>query len=469
MRIEEDFIGKVEVPEDAYFGIFTVRAAENFRISQSKPHPDFIRMLALVKKSCAQANVKLGQLDAKIGNAIIQASDEVAQGKHDNQFILDSYTAGAGTPFNMNMNEVIANRAEELLGGKKGQYKLVHPNNHVNMSQSSNDVIPTAIRLVLLHQSAQLLSAATRLADALESKEKEFSKIVKVGRTHLMDAVPLTVADELSAFSSSVKKDILHIGRARSLLSELPIGATALGSGINTHPAYKRTVVAQIRKNTGLKVKEGRNLFRLVSSASDFFAYSCALSSLALSIHKLSSDLKLLSSGPNTMVGEYVLPEVEPGSSIMPGKINPSIPECAEMIANRVFGLHHSVQLACAGGQLQLNVQTPLILHCLSEATLILSTGCSMLSEKCIIGMKLNTERIRQHLDASLITITALSPYFGYSLLSNLVKKAQNEGKSLKEIVIQEGLLSEAEFEKLLAPSRLVRPSLKLRLKRDKK
>ncbi|MEM4554567.1 MAG: aspartate ammonia-lyase [Candidatus Anstonellaceae archaeon] len=466
MRVEQDFLGQVQVPSKAYYGIFTVRAAENFKVSETKPSPLFIRMLAAVKKSCAQANMEVGQLEKNVGNAILQAAEEVISGMHDKEFILDSYTAGAGTPFNMNMNEVIANRAEEILGGKKGQYRLVHPNNHVNMSQSSNDVIPTAMRLVFLSQSKELIAQALGLRNAIIAKQKQFRRVIKAGRTHLMDAVPLSVGDELSAFAAALQQDIAQIRKACVLLGELPIGGTALGSGINTHPKYKRLAVFYIRKNTGLPVREGKNLFRLLSLPSDFLYYSCALSGLAVSIYKLSSDLKLLSSGPNTMVGEYLLPEVEPGSSIMPGKVNPSIPECAEMIAMRFLGLHYSVQLACMAGQLQLNVHTPLILKCISESNELLSACCKMLSEKCISGLRINQQKIRQHLDSSLITVTALSPYFGYSKLSQLVKRAQSEGKSIKQAVVEEGLLSEEEFEKIMAPHRLIRPSAPLQLKK---
>jgi aspartate ammonia-lyase len=460
-RTEEDFIGKVQVPSDAYYGIFAVRAAGNFQISGQKPSRTFIRMLALVKKSAAEANVENGVLDGKTGNAIAQAAQEASEGKFDSEFILDSFTAGAGTPFNMNMNEVLANRAEELLGGKKGQYLLVHPNNHANMSQSSNDVIPAAIRLALLFESQEVIAEAEKLAAEIEKKEKEFSGVVKAGRTHLMDAVPLTVEDELSAFSSAIRKDTAAVSSAADSLRELPLGATALGSGINTHPDYRRAVTARVEANTGIRVVEGKNLFRLTSQASDFLSYSSALRGLAATLSKMSNDLKLLSSGPNTAVGEYLLPEVEPGSSIMPGKVNPSVPECAEMIANRVMGNDLSVLLATAGGQLQLNVQTPLILHCLSESNLILAGAMRMLRKHCISGLKINRGKIARNLDATLISLTALAPYFGYAKMSALVKKAQKEGKSVREAVLEEKLLTEREYDLLMSPERLTRPSLR--------
>jgi aspartate ammonia-lyase len=467
-RTEEDFLGKVSVPTEAYYGIFTIRASQNFRISPSRPSPGFIRMLALLKKSCAEANVQTGELNAKIGKALSQAASEVADGKFDQEFILDAYTAGAGTPFNMNMNEVLSNRAEELLGGKKGEYKIVHPNNSANMSQSSNDVIPTAMRLTLISQSASVISEAERLASSIDAKAKEFSSVVKAGRTHLMDAVPLTAGDELSAFSSALRKDVSRINAAVDSLRELPIGATALGSGINTHPDYRRLAVQRIAANTSIKVKEGENLFRLLSTASDFLAYSSSLCCLAATIHKISNDLKLLSSGPNTMVGEYLLPEVEPGSSIMPGKVNPSIPECSEMIAARVLGLGHSVQLACLGGQLQLNVQTPLILQCLTESNVLLANGMKMLREQCISGLGINKQKMQQNLNATLISLTALAPYFGYAKMSGLVKRAQKEGKSVRQIVLGEKLLTEKEFDELMSPARLTRPSARIKLGRKK-
>jgi aspartate ammonia-lyase len=364
----------------------------------------------------------------------------------------------------MNMNEVLANRAEELLGGKKGSYKMVHPNNNVNMSQSSNDVIPTAIRLVLLAESAGIIGEAEKLAAEIEKKSREFSGVVKAGRTHLMDAVPLTVGDELSAFSSALRADAAHIRQAAESLRELPLGATAHGSGINTDPNYKRLVVRRIAVNTSLKVYEGRNLFRLVSQSSDFLAYSASLRSLAATMHKLSNDLKLLSSGPNTMVGEYILPEVEPGSSIMPGKVNPSIPECAEMIANRAIANDQAVLLATLGSQLQLSVQTPLILHSLSESSTLLLNGCKMLREHCISGLKINRKQMQKNLDATLISLTALAPYFGYAKMSELVKKAQKEGISIREAVLSEKLLTEVQYGWLMSPHRLTRPSRKEKL-----
>ena len=488
-RVEEDFIGKVSVPSEAYYGIFTVRAGSNFKISPHRPSRTFIRMLALVKKSAAEANVATGSIRTRAGSAIARAAKEVADELSDeedsplsgstgksryasakgkmrfsSQFPLDSFTAGAGTPFNMNMNEVLANRAEELLGGKKGSYKLVHPNNQVNMSQSSNDVIPTAIRLTLLSEHPSVVSEAEKLAREIDRKAREFSSVAKAGRTHLMDAVPLTVGDELSAFSSALRKDIVRLNAAADELRELPIGATALGSGINTHPAYKRLVVKRIAINTGIRVHEGKNLFRLVSQSSDFAAYSAALRSLALTMNKLSNDLKLLSSGPNTALGEYLLPEVEPGSSIMPGKVNPSVPECAEMISNRVLGNDRSVELATIGGQLQLNVQTPLILHCLTESQLLLANGCAMLRKDCISGLKINREKIRKNLESTLISLTALAPYFGYAKMSALVKRAQKEGKGIKQVVLEEKLLTERQFDLLMSEKRLTRPSKKEKL-----
>lgn len=463
-RLEEDFLGKVKVPSSAYYGIFTVRASGNFQISGQKPSRTFIRMLALVKKSCAEANMATGELDAKMGKAIVQAASEVADGKFDSEFILGSYTAGAGTPFNMNMNEVVANRANEILGGKKGAYSPVHPNNHANMSQSSNDVIPTAIRLALISESASVIAEAENLASSIEKKSREFSHVVKAGRTHLMDAVPLTVGDELSAFSSSIRKDVSRIKLATEELRELPIGATALGSGINTHPLYRKKAVERIAANTLLRVRPGENLFCLLSSASDFLAYSSSLAGLAVSIIKLSGDLKLLSSGPNTMAGEYLLPEVEPGSSIMPGKVNPSVPECAEMICNRVLGNGHCVQLAALGGQLQLNVQAPLILHCLSESNSLLAACCKMLESQCISGLQINRKKIAQNLDATLISLTALAPYFGYAKMSSLVKRAQKEGKSVRQIVLEEKLLTEKEYGEMMSPGRLTRPAAKKKI-----
>jgi aspartate ammonia-lyase len=460
-RIEKDFLGEVQVPKDAYYGIFTVRASKNFQISSSRPSRTFIKMLASIKKSAAEANLELGLLEKTIAKAIILACDEIIEGKFDDQFILDSYTAGAGTPFNMNMNEVIANRAEEILGGQKGKYSLVHPNNHANMSQSSNDVIPAAIRLTLIFESKELLEEAKKLSLSLRKKAKEYSKVVKIGRTHLMDAVPLTVKDELSSYYSQIDKNIYEINFAINQLREVNLGATAIGSGINTAAHYRYLVVKYLQKNTHLALKKGKNFFRLTSFSSDFLFYSSSLCSYALTLHKIANDFKLLSSGPNTSISEYILPEVEPGSSIMPGKVNPSIPECVEMISNKVFGNHLSVLFASAGGQLQLNVQTPLILKSLEESVLLLSNSSKMFNSFCVSGLKLNLEKIQKNLEASLILVTALSPYFGYQKSSDLVKEAQQQNKSLKEILLEKNLLSKSEIDKILNPLKLTKPNLK--------
>lgn len=458
MRIEKDFLGERQIPDNAYWGVFTSRAAENFQLTGIKARPVFIRSIAHIKLAAAEVNDELNLLAHDKAAAIIAAAREVAEGKHDSEFPLDVIQAGAGTPFNMNANEVIANRALELLGRSKGDYSFIHPNNHVNMAQSSNDVIPTAIRLAALFQHPALLQKAGELRASLLKKAEEHRHIVKTGRTHLQDAVPLSLYDFFFAYARSLEHDISELEHAAKRMGELGIGGTAIGTGINTHPDFRKKVVERLAKNTGLPLHAGISPVELTSNMNAFQCYASALSQLASTIHRISNDLKLLSSGPRGGIGEFRLPEVEPGSSIMPGKINPSIPEAAEMAALQVASHCHGVELGVRGGQLQLNVLTPLIAHNLLSAQDLLGNTCGMMRAYCIDGLKPDEARIENNLMNGLMVATALAPKLGYTEVSRLIKEADARGISIKQVILEKKLFSESEIDSLLDPKKMTKP-----------
>ena len=449
-RSERDAIGEVEWRADAYSGAFTARAIANFQLSGLRAKPVFINALALVKKAAAEANAGLGVLDDKTANAIVTAADEVLTGKFAAEFPLDVFQAGAGTPFNMNMNEVLANRANELLGGRKGEYKPIHPNDHVNLGQSSNDVIPTVVRLAVMMSAQELVKEARELETALGKKAREFDDVKKVGRTHLQDAVPTTLGNEFSAYASALARDVDELERALERLGELGIGGTALGTGINAHPKFKEKIVAHLAKLTQLKLRSSKETVELAQNMNAFLQFSGSLRMLAVTLARIANDLKLLSSGPRGGLGELVLPEVEPGSSIMPGKVNPSIPEAVEMCAYHVMGSDRAVELACKGGQLDLNMNTPLIAHELLGSIELMANCCAMFSKKCIAGIRADRQRIEEIYNKSNTYATALTPKLGYAKVAELVKESLRTGKGVKELVLEKGLMGEKEIEKIL-------------------
>lgn len=457
-RLERDFLGEVQVPADAYYGVFTVRAMRNFQLTGIRARPVFIKSLGIVKKSAAEANRELGLLDAKKADVIIAAADEVIAGKLDSQFPLDAYQAGAGTPFNMNANEVIANRAIELLGGNRGDYSLINPNNDVNMAQSSNDVIPTAIRVACVLEGKKMVGELEELAEGIRKKGGEFANIVKTGRTHLQDAVPITFGQEFGAWANAVEADLpallASIGRLRSL----GIGGTAIGTGINTHPEFRGLVVQKIAENANEKFVAGKDPVELTNNMNAFLEFSSAMRGCAATMFRIANDLKLLSSGPKTAIGELYLPEVEPGSSIMPGKVNPSIPEAAEMAAIQVIANDTAVMLACKGGQLQLNTNTPLIAQNLLFSMELLTNTAKMFRELCITGIRADESRAGELLRSGLILATALNPRFGYQKMSGLVKEALARKITIYDIMLEKKLLSKEELDELLSPEKLARP-----------
>jgi aspartate ammonia-lyase len=457
-RIEKDFLGEVQVPSDAYYGVFTVRALSNFKLTGMRARPVFIKSLGIIKRSAAEANLELGLLEGKKAGAIIDAAQEVIAGKLDSQFPLDAYQAGAGTPFNMNCNEVIANRAIELLGGKRGDYSLVNPNNDVNMAQSSNDVIPTAIRIACVLEGKGVVAELRELGGALRKKGAEFSWIVKTGRTHLQDAVPLTLQQEFGAWASAIEADLPALQSSIERLRILGIGGTAIGTGINTHPLFRERIVQKIEGNSGEKFIPGKDPIELTNNMNAFLEFSAAMRASAITLVRIANDLKLLGSGPKTAIGELYLPEVEPGSSIMPGKINPSIPEAVEMAGYQVIANDTAVMLACKGGQLQLNTNTPLIAQNLLFSMELIANACRMFRELCIVGIKADSERSKSLLYSGLILATALNPYFGYQKMSELVKEALSRKITIYEIILEKKLLTKEQLDELLAPENLVGP-----------
>jgi len=452
-RKESDFLGEVEVPSDAYYGCFTVRASKTFRLSGQKVDMKLIRAVALIKKAAAATNSELKTLDPGLATAIMSAADEVIAGRLDAEFIIDAFQAGAGTPLHMNTNEVIANRANELLGGKKGEYNPIHPNNHVNMSQSSNDVTPTAIRLASIAEAKLVLEESKSLEQSLSGLETRYSRLLKCGRTHLMDAVPLTYGQVFSAWQSALEKDRQAIIQAMDPLLELGIGGTALGSGINTHLKFKETIVAKLRDMSKFDVSMAKDSFETTQNMNDFLRLSGALRCYATTLNRICNDLRLLSSGPKTGFAEMILPAVEPGSSIMPGKINPSVPEAINMVCWQVCGNDRAIELASQSGQFELNWGTPLISHNLLDSLKLLKNGIRVLRAECIDELKVDERRVKELLDNSFAYATAFNPYLGYSSVSKLVTEAYGKRIPLRKLILDNGIMEESDIERIIAQS----------------
>lgn len=458
-RIEKDSLGEIEVPDNVLYGAFTTRASNNFRISGLRAKPEFIKSIAFIKKAAATANMKLGMLDKKIGDAIVKGADEVIQGKYSDQFILDVFQAGAGTPFNMNTNEVIASAAIKKLGGKPGDYHLVHPNNHVNMAQSSNDVIPTAIRLSVLLTLPPLIRELEEIISAFHGKAREYDHVIKVGRTHLEDAVPVRYGQVFGGYAASLGKCIVRLGASENSMLELGIGGTAVGTGINTHPDFKKTIISELSKLTGFEFYQGNSIM-LSWSMAGFVDVSGALRILAIELNKISNDLRLLNSGPKTGIAEIILPEVEPGSSIMPGKINPSIPEAVNMVCFQVMGNDHAVALAAEAGQLELNVMTPLIAFDLLWSIELLTNTIRMFREFCVSGMVVDEKRCSELLENSHALATVLNPYIGYDAAAQLVKTALAENKSLRQVLVEKDIIPEKYLNEILDARKMTEPEV---------
>jgi aspartate ammonia-lyase len=459
VRIEHDTLGTMEVPADALYGAQTARAVANFPISGLKPSPVFVRATLQIKKCAALANMATGRLDPKIGNAIVTAAEEGLSGRHDSQFVVDPFQAGAGTSHNMNVNEVLANRSDELLGEPRGS-SLVNANDHVNMAQSTNDVIPTAIRLASLEQLDRLTPELGKLRDALARKGKEFDGILKSGRTHLQDAVPIRLGQEFAAHAATVDRTIRGLDTCRADLCELGLGGTAVGTGLNAEERYIDLVVAELARETGRPLSRTRDMVETTFNMDPFVALSGALRRVAVVLIKLSGDLRLLASGPRTGLDEITLPAVQPGSSIMPGKVNPVMAEMISMVGFQVMGCDATVALAAQAGQLQLNVMMPVIAFNLLFALEILTNGVERLTTLSIDGISANEARCRQYLDDSLGLVTIFAPYLGYAAAAEVAKESAKTGRSIKEIILAEGRLSREEIAAILSPYPLTSPGI---------
>src|SRR2546425_4769592 len=459
-RIERDPLGELKVPADAYYGVQTARAVENFPISGLRAPADLVTATILVKKAAAEAKAELGRLDRKIARAIVAAADEILSGKLRDQFVVDVYQAGAGTSHNMNANEVLANRAAEILGETRGTYTRVHPNDHVNMGQSTNDVFPTATRLALLLGAGPLVAAARALADSLARKGDEFADVLQTGRTHLQDAVPITLGQEFSGYAECVRRGAEDVAQASEQLLELNIGARAVGTSLNAGDDYRRLVVTNLARYSGLPLVPAMNLFRVTQSMGDVLAYSGAMRRLAVEVGKVASDLRLLSMGPRAGLSEITLPAVQPGSSIMPGKVNPSVPEMVNQVAFQVMGCDATIVMACEAGQLELNVMMPVIAWNAIHASTILRQAVKVFRTRCVDGIGANDARARELLDRSTAAATALSPYIGYAATAEIAKEAVKTGKSIRELVLEKGLLDRQKIDQILSVESMTRPGI---------
>lgn len=457
-RVEKDSLGMTTVPEEAYYGAETARAVANFPISGLRFHKEFIWALAVIKKACAQANCSLGSLDRRRGGAIIRACEEIMAGKWHDQFVTDALQSGAGVSIHMNANEVITNRALEILGRKKGDYAFLHSHDHVNMGQSTNDVIPTALRLAVLKISKIFSQNSLALEKALHKKAKQFGRIIKSGRTHLQDAAPITVGQEFGGWAYQLEKGRKRVGQLTQWLLELGIGGSAVGTGLNTSLRYRAKVIRNLRLLTGLTVKSSRNLFAVMQNDGDFAAVSGGLRDYSLSLIQIANDLRLLSSGPNTGFGEIRLPALQPGSSIMPGKVNPVIPEVAAQVGYQVIGNDVTIAFAAASGECELNVMRPVIVHNLLQSFEILNNTLKILTARCVAGIQVDVKKCRQYAENSFGIAAALNPYIGYSKAAECVKEAKENQEKLSQVIINKGLMNENMINNVLSPDNLTKP-----------
>ncbi|HEX5436378.1 MAG TPA: aspartate ammonia-lyase [Gemmatimonadaceae bacterium] len=449
-RMEKDPLGPLAVPADALYGVQTVRAMQNFPISGLRPLPMFVTATTWIKKAAAMTHRETGRLDPALADAIIKAADEVLGGQYRAQFVVDVYQAGAGTSHNMNTNEVLANRANELLGGTRGTYTPVHPNDHVNMAQSTNDVIPTAIRLGALALLGPLMQALSALRDALLAKGAEFDGIVKSGRTHLQDAMPIRLGQEFHAYGGTVARNMARVEQAADFLRDLGIGGSAVGTGVNVEPAYPALMVKHLRELTGLDLREGQDRVQLMQSMGDVAGFSAQLRTLAVDLSKIASDLRLMASGPRTGLDEIHLPAVQPGSSIMPGKVNPSIAEMVNQVCFQVIGNDTCVTVASEHGQLELNVMMPVIAYNVLLSTHILTTATVSLTERCVKGIEANEAQCAYWVDRSAALATALAPQIGYARAAEISKQSVKENVLIRDLVQQQHVLPDEQIDEVL-------------------
>ncbi len=455
MREEQDSLGKKEVPRESYYGIQTARALENFPVTGLRAHPVFIRAYVLIKKAAALTHEKLGGLDAESARAIVAAADEVLAGKHADQFVVDVIQAGAGTSFNMNVNEVLANRALEILGEERGRYDRLSPNDHVNRSQSTNDTFPTAMHLAALLLLEELTPVLEALVAAFEQKAQEFSEIIKSGRTHLQDAVPVTLGQEFAAYGGGLRKATERVELCRPSLLELAIGGSATGTGLNAPSGYREEIVRQLAALTALAVTSPSDLREAMQSRAAITALSAALRGLCVELTRVANDFRLLSSGPRTGLAEIRLPAVQPGSSIMPGKVNPVMAECLNMVCFQVMGNDTVVALASQAGQLELNVMMPVMIHNLLQSMEMLKNFLPVFTERCVMGITADPDRCRRYFEGSVGLATILNTHIGYLAAAELAKESEASGVSVRDLILQRGLLTSEQLERILDPARI--------------
>ncbi len=459
-RVEKDSLGEIKVPKNAYWGAQTQRAIENFPISGKKAHPAFIRASAQVKKAACTTNRDLGLIEAPHADAIIRVCDEISDGKLHDQFVVDIFQAGAGTSHNMNCNEVIANRANEILDAPRGRYEPVHPNDTVNMSQSTNDFMPTAIRISAIMLSHELKDILDELVRSFDAKEKEFDSIIKSARTHLQDAVPIRLGQEFSGYAGCIERHIKWIDDASAELGEIGLGGSAVGTGLNCHPDYRKRVAENLAKQTGFDIRPAKNYFESMQSMAPFVGMSSALRNFAQDLSRIANDIRLLSSGPRTGLAELLLPARQPGSSIMPGKVNPVMAEMVNMVCFAVIGNDESILWAAQAGQIDLNVMMPLIAYKLPDSLTILTNAVDVFTRFCIDGIKADPDRCKAYAESSAAVVTALNPVIGYMKAAEVVKRSYAENKTIREILLEEKLVDPKKIDEILDLKGLTDPGI---------
>lgn len=460
VRIEKDFLGTKEVLADAYYGIQTLRAVENFPITGYRIHSELIKAMAIVKKAAALANMETGRLYGGLGDVIVKAADEIIDGKWHDQFIVDPIQGGAGTSINMNTNEVIANRALELLGEEKGDYFTLSPNSHVNMAQSTNDAFPTAIHISVLSLLDKLLDTMIIMREVFSKKAREFDSVIKMGRTHLQDAVPIRLGQEFEAYTRVIERDIERIKHTRGHLYEVNMGATAVGTGLNANPKYIKNVVRHLSEISGYPLTNADHLVDATQNTDAYTTVSAALKVCMMNMSKIANDLRLMASGPRVGFNEIILPARQPGSSIMPGKVNPVMPEVINQVAFQVIGNDHTICLASEAGQLELNVMEPVLVFNLIQSISIMNNGFKVFTDHCLVGIEANKEKLEKDVEGSVGIVTAVNPHLGYEAVSRIAREAILTGKSVRELCLAYDVLTEEELDLILNPYEMTNPGI---------